>query len=25
VDSDGYLYAVSDYKIAVGPAFWERP
>ena len=21
----GYLVATSDYKVAVGPAFWERP
>jgi ubiquinol-cytochrome c reductase iron-sulfur subunit len=25
VDEDGYLHAVSDFKVAVGPAFWERP
>jgi len=25
VDGEGYLFAKSDYKIAVGPAFWERP
>jgi len=23
VDSDGYLIATSDYKVPVGPAFWE--
>jgi ubiquinol-cytochrome c reductase iron-sulfur subunit len=22
---NGYLVATSDYKVAVGPAFWERP
>ncbi len=25
VDSDGYLIARSDYQVAVGPGFWERP
>jgi ubiquinol-cytochrome c reductase iron-sulfur subunit len=25
VDDEGYFVAVSDYKIPVGPAFWERP
>jgi ubiquinol-cytochrome c reductase iron-sulfur subunit len=25
VDDEGYFVAVSDYKMAVGPAFWERP
>jgi len=25
VDEDGYFVATSDYKVAVGPAFWERP
>ncbi|MEV0650911.1 Rieske 2Fe-2S domain-containing protein [Phytomonospora sp. NPDC050363] len=24
VDEEGYFYAVSDYKVAIGPAFWER-
>ncbi len=24
VDRDGYFVAQSDYKVAVGPAFWER-
>ena len=25
VDDEGYFVAKSDYKVAVGPAFWERP
>jgi ubiquinol-cytochrome c reductase iron-sulfur subunit len=25
VDDEGYFVAKSDYKIAIGPAFWERP
>jgi ubiquinol-cytochrome c reductase iron-sulfur subunit len=25
VDDEGYLYATSDYKVPVGPGFWERP
>ncbi|GAA2328073.1 ubiquinol-cytochrome c reductase iron-sulfur subunit [Dactylosporangium salmoneum] len=25
VDDEGYFVAVSDYKVAIGPAFWERP
>lgn len=25
VDEEGYFIAKSDYKIAIGPAFWERP
>jgi ubiquinol-cytochrome c reductase iron-sulfur subunit len=25
VDADGYLFAKSDYKVPVGPGFWERP
>ncbi|GGM66379.1 ubiquinol-cytochrome c reductase iron-sulfur subunit [Dactylosporangium sucinum] len=25
VDDEGYFVATSDYKVAVGPAFWERP
>ncbi len=25
VDSDGYFVATSDYKVPVGPGFWERP
>jgi ubiquinol-cytochrome c reductase iron-sulfur subunit len=25
VDDEGYLFAKSDYKMAIGPAFWERP
>jgi ubiquinol-cytochrome c reductase iron-sulfur subunit len=25
VDGEGYFYATSDYKVAIGPAFWERP
>jgi ubiquinol-cytochrome c reductase iron-sulfur subunit len=25
VDAEGYFVARSDYKMAVGPAFWERP
>jgi ubiquinol-cytochrome c reductase iron-sulfur subunit len=25
LDSEGYFIAKSDYKVAVGPAFWERP
>jgi ubiquinol-cytochrome c reductase iron-sulfur subunit len=24
VDEEGYFVATSDYKVAVGPAFWER-
>jgi ubiquinol-cytochrome c reductase iron-sulfur subunit len=24
-DDEGYFIATSDYKVAVGPAFWERP
>ena len=24
VDSEGYLIATSDYKVPVGPSFWER-
>jgi ubiquinol-cytochrome c reductase iron-sulfur subunit len=24
VDGDGYLIATSDYKVPVGPSFWER-
>lgn len=24
VDSDGYFVATSDYKIPIGPGFWER-
>ncbi|WP_433609394.1 cytochrome bc1 complex Rieske iron-sulfur subunit [Dactylosporangium sp. CA-139114] len=25
VDDEGYFVATSDYKVAIGPAFWERP
>jgi ubiquinol-cytochrome c reductase iron-sulfur subunit len=25
VDEDGYFVATSDYKVPVGPGFWERP
>jgi ubiquinol-cytochrome c reductase iron-sulfur subunit len=25
VDDEGYFFAKSDYKVAIGPAFWERP
>jgi ubiquinol-cytochrome c reductase iron-sulfur subunit len=25
VDDEGYFIAKSDYKVAIGPAFWERP
>ncbi len=25
IDSEGYFVAKSDYREAVGPAFWERP
>jgi ubiquinol-cytochrome c reductase iron-sulfur subunit len=25
VDDDGYLYAKSDYRVPIGPGFWERP
>jgi ubiquinol-cytochrome c reductase iron-sulfur subunit len=25
VDEEGYLVAKSDFRVAVGPAFWERP
>jgi ubiquinol-cytochrome c reductase iron-sulfur subunit len=25
VDADGYLFAKSDYKVPIGPGFWERP
>ncbi|BCJ29136.1 Rieske 2Fe-2S domain-containing protein [Actinocatenispora sera] len=25
VDSDGYFVATSDYKVPIGPGFWERP
>lgn len=25
VDDEGYFVATSDYKVPVGPAFWERP
>jgi ubiquinol-cytochrome c reductase iron-sulfur subunit len=25
VDSEGFFVAKSDYKVAVGPGFWERP
>lgn len=25
VDDEGYFIATQDYKIPVGPAFWERP
>jgi ubiquinol-cytochrome c reductase iron-sulfur subunit len=25
VDNEGYLVAKSDYQVAVGPGFWERP
>jgi ubiquinol-cytochrome c reductase iron-sulfur subunit len=25
VDDEGYLYAKSDYRVPVGPGFWERP
>jgi ubiquinol-cytochrome c reductase iron-sulfur subunit len=25
VDEEGFFVATSDYKVAVGPAFWERP
>jgi ubiquinol-cytochrome c reductase iron-sulfur subunit len=25
VDSEGFFYAKSDYKVPIGPAFWERP
>jgi ubiquinol-cytochrome c reductase iron-sulfur subunit len=24
VDSEGYLVALSDFKVPVGPSFWER-
>ncbi|GAA1744550.1 ubiquinol-cytochrome c reductase iron-sulfur subunit [Luedemannella helvata] len=24
-DAEGYFIATSDYRVAVGPAFWERP
>jgi ubiquinol-cytochrome c reductase iron-sulfur subunit len=25
VDAEGYFIAKSDYRVAVGPAYWERP
>jgi ubiquinol-cytochrome c reductase iron-sulfur subunit len=25
LDEEGYFVALSDYKVAIGPAFWERP
>ncbi len=25
VDEEGYLFAKSDYKVPIGPGFWERP
>ncbi|BCB78924.1 ubiquinol-cytochrome c reductase iron-sulfur subunit [Phytohabitans flavus] len=25
VDEEGFFVATADYKVAVGPAFWERP
>ncbi|GGK26603.1 ubiquinol-cytochrome c reductase iron-sulfur subunit [Pilimelia terevasa] len=25
VDDEGYFVATSDYKVAIGPGFWERP
>ncbi|GAA4214936.1 cytochrome bc1 complex Rieske iron-sulfur subunit [Actinocatenispora rupis] len=25
VDGDGYFVATSDYKVPIGPGFWERP
>ena len=25
VDDEGYFIAKSDYKVAIGPSFWERP
>lgn len=25
VDEEGYFIATEDYRVAVGPAFWERP
>jgi len=25
VDADGFLVAKSDYRIPIGPGFWERP
>jgi ubiquinol-cytochrome c reductase iron-sulfur subunit len=25
LDDEGYFIATSDYKMAIGPAFWERP
>ncbi|HLL64569.1 MAG TPA: Rieske 2Fe-2S domain-containing protein [Micromonosporaceae bacterium] len=25
VDEEGYFIAKSDYKVAIGPSFWERP
>ncbi|MGI5237085.1 cytochrome bc1 complex Rieske iron-sulfur subunit [Dactylosporangium sp. CA-139066] len=25
VDDEGYFVATSDYRVAIGPAFWERP
>ncbi|HEX5740815.1 MAG TPA: Rieske 2Fe-2S domain-containing protein, partial [Pilimelia sp.] len=25
VDDDGFFVATSDYKVAIGPGFWERP
>jgi ubiquinol-cytochrome c reductase iron-sulfur subunit len=25
VDAEGFLVAKNDYKVAIGPAFWERP
>jgi ubiquinol-cytochrome c reductase iron-sulfur subunit len=25
VDSEGFFFAKSDYKVPVGPAYWERP
>jgi ubiquinol-cytochrome c reductase iron-sulfur subunit len=25
IDAEGYLIAKSDYRVPVGPAYWERP
>lgn len=25
VDDEGYFIATSDYRVAIGPGFWERP
>lgn len=25
VDAEGFFFATSDYKVPVGPGFWERP